>query len=77
MEENPKQTEKKILITKNKKRRARSDAEKHQLRLANERVKAYRKRQGITSISARMVYRIPEPCLQINRYETPIIIKFD
>ena len=77
MTDDVKDTNKKILITKNKKRRARSDAEKHKLRLANERVKKCRKKQGITSISARMVYRIPEPGLQINRFETPIILRFD
>jgi len=77
MTDDVKDTNKKILITKNRKRRARSEKEKHQLALANERVKKCRKKQGITSISARMVYKIPEPGLQINRYETPIILRFD
>ena len=77
MTDDVKDTNKKILITKNKKHRARSEKEKNKLALANERVKKCRKKQGITSISSRLVYRIPEPCLQINRYETPIILRFD
>ena len=48
-----------------------------QLAKNREKTKKCRERQNISSISARMVYKIPEPCLQINRFETPIILRFD
>lgn len=77
MTDDVKDMEKKILITKNKKRRARSEKEILQLAKNREKTKKCRERQNISSISSRLVYKIPEPCLQINRFETPIILRFD
>jgi len=77
MTDDVKDTQKDNINTKNKKRRARSEKEILQLAKNREKTKKYRERQNISSISSRLVYKIPEPCLQINRFETPIILRFD
>jgi len=77
MEEHAKQTEKKILITKKKVTRNDKSSDSLQLAKNREKMKRCRKKQNISSISSRLVYRVAEPCFQINRYKTPIILNFD
>ena len=77
MEEHAKQTEKKILITKKNVTRNDKSSDSLQLAKNREKTRRCRNKQNISSISSRLVMKIPEPTLQINRYETPIILSFD
>jgi len=48
-----------------------------QLAKNREKTKKCRERQNISSISSRLVYKIPEPGFSVNKYSTPIILSFD
>ena len=77
MEEPVKHTVKEKLIVKKSKKAPKQSTQSYQLAKNREKVKTCRKKQGISSISSRLVVNIPEPNLQINKYETPIILYFD
>ena len=77
MEEPVKHTVKEKLIVKKSKKLPKQSTHSHYLAKNREKVKTCRKKQGISSISSRLVVNIPEPNLQINKYETPIILYFD
>jgi len=77
MTDDVKDTEKKILITKKMVARNSKSTTSLQLAKNREKTKKCRERQNISSISNRMVYKIPEPGFSVNKYSTPIILSFD
>ena len=77
MTDDVKDTQKDNINTKKMVARNSQLTDSLQLAKNREKTKKCRERQNISSISSRLVYKIPEPTLQINRYETPIILRFD
>ena len=77
MEEPVKHTVKEKLIVKKSKKAPKQSTHSYQLAKNREKVKTCRKKQGISSISSRLVVKIPEPGFSVNKYETKIILSFD